>query len=80
MVLGRVVKGMIPERISYLHPHFCPILCLNLRKKGMENPRKSHLLYKPGSKGTIRKIYNKNVPSTYLYTNYVIQIRKILYV
>ena len=44
-MLTRVVKGMIPDRISY--PHFFPIFCLDLRKRGMENPRKSHPFYKP---------------------------------
>jgi hypothetical protein len=42
----RLVKGCIPDRI--FHPHFLPIFGLNLRKKGMENPRKSHPFYKPG--------------------------------
>jgi hypothetical protein len=48
MVSTRVVKGMIPDRTSYSHPQFFPIFSLNLRKKGMENQRKSHLFYKPG--------------------------------
>jgi hypothetical protein len=43
----RVVKGIIPDRIFYPHPHFLPIFCLNLRKKVMENPRKSHPFYNP---------------------------------
>ena len=41
---------MIPDRISYPHSHFPPIFYLNLRKKGMENPRKSHPFYKPAVK------------------------------
>jgi hypothetical protein len=36
---GRVVKRMIPDHISYPHPHFFPDFCLNLRKKGMKNSR-----------------------------------------
>jgi hypothetical protein len=43
----RVVEGMIPDQISYPHLHFFPIFCFNLRKKGMENPSKSHPFYKP---------------------------------
>jgi hypothetical protein len=43
----RVVKGIIPDRIFYPHPHFLPIFCLNLRRKGMENPRKIHPFYNP---------------------------------
>ena len=43
----RVVKGIIPDQIFYPHPHFLPIFCLNLRKKVMENPRKSHPFYNP---------------------------------
>jgi hypothetical protein len=39
---------MIPDKIFYPHPHFLPIFCLNLRKKGMDNPRKSHPFYNPG--------------------------------
>jgi hypothetical protein len=46
--LNRVVNGIIPDRIFYPHPHFLPSFCLNLRKKGMENPRKSHPFYNPG--------------------------------
>jgi hypothetical protein len=46
IIVSRVVKGMIPDRISYPHPHYFPIFCLNLRKKGIENPRKNHPFYK----------------------------------
>ena len=48
----RVVKRMIPDQIFNPHPHFLPFFCLNLRKKGMENPRKSHLFYNPGPDDT----------------------------
>jgi hypothetical protein len=41
-ILARVVKEIIPDQIFYPNPLFLPIFCLNLRKKGMENPRKSH--------------------------------------
>jgi hypothetical protein len=44
-LVTRVVKGCIPDRIFY--PHFFPIFCFNLRKKGMKNTRKIHSFYKP---------------------------------
>jgi hypothetical protein len=44
---ARPVKGCIPDQIFYPHPHFFPIFCLNLRKKGIENPAKTHPFYKP---------------------------------
>jgi hypothetical protein len=43
----RVVKRIIPDQIFYLHLHFLPIFCSNLRKKEIENPRKSHPFYNP---------------------------------
>jgi hypothetical protein len=49
----RVVKRIIPDRIFYPHPHFLPVFCLNLRKKGMENPSKSHPFYNPGENSLI---------------------------
>jgi hypothetical protein len=54
--MGRIVKGIIPDRIVYPHRHFLPIFCLNPRKKGMENPRKSHPFYNPA--GGNRDIQN----------------------
>ena len=37
-----LVKGCIPDRIFYPYPYSSPFFCLHIRKKGMENPRKTH--------------------------------------
>jgi hypothetical protein len=73
MASTRVVKGIIPDRIVYPHPHYLPIFCLNLRKKGWKTHAKAIPFTTLASttlrrKGDTQEKKGKTVPHSFYFS------------